>query len=74
MIIMEDYKLKYETLAATVKQMLEAQQDYFKSRNAEPSARKQLLMKSKSIEARVKQMVDPKPERISQATMDFLAK
>jgi hypothetical protein len=65
---MEDYQAKYETLVTAVKEMLEAQQAYFKSNKDI-----QLLKVSKGKEARVKELVTPKVQRESQGSFEWLA-
>lgn len=62
-----DYKKKYEHLESMVRDMIDAQQAYFKSNKDY-----QLLKVSKAIEAEVKELVNPKPKKISQATIDWL--
>lgn len=56
-------------LKAKVRDMLSAQQAYFKS-----GKDIQLLKVSKAIESEVKEMVSDKPNKVSQATMEFLAR
>lgn len=50
-----------------VRDMIDAQQAYFKSNKDY-----QLLKVSKAIESEVKELVNPKPKKISQATIDWL--
>lgn len=64
-----DSEIKYLKLAEKVRQMLAAQKAYFRSNKDF-----QLLKVSKAIEKEVDEMVNPKPNHTSQATLDFLAR
>jgi hypothetical protein len=61
----EELKLKYNNLADKVRKMLAAQKAYFKSNKDF-----QLLKVSKSLEAEVNDIVNPKPT--TQGTLDWL--
>lgn len=64
-----DYQKKYEHLAGKVRDMLAAQKAYFKSNKDF-----HLLKKSKAIEKEVDDIVNPKTNPVSQATIDWLAR
>lgn len=62
----EDFKIRYMQLRDKVREMLDAQQAYFRSHKDF-----QLLKKSKAIETEVKDLVSNKPKS-SQAQLDWL--
>ncbi len=63
----QELQLRHEYLVRKVKEMLEAQQAYFKS-----GKDFQLLKKSKAIEKEVRDIVFPK--QVSQSEIDWLGK
>lgn len=64
-----DAEMRYLHLAQKVRDMLAAQKAYFKSNKDF-----QLLKVSKAIEKQVDDLVNPKPNKVSQATLDLLAR
>ena len=60
-------KTQYKNLAEKVRNMMDCQQAYFKSKKDW-----QLLKKSKVLEDEVREILDPKP--VSQGIIDFLAR
>ena len=64
-----DYELAYMKLKAKVSDMLQAQQDYFKSNRDQA-----LLKKSKAIEKEVREMINPKPTSQLFLSEEFLGR
>ncbi|HRO97632.1 MAG TPA: hypothetical protein PLY79_11270 [Ferruginibacter sp.] len=62
-----DWAAKYEKLRAATLDVLNTQQEFFKTRD------KDVLRVSKAKEKALREMLEPKPA-VSQATLDWLAK
>lgn len=62
-----DYAKMYEKLRVATLDVLNTQQEFFKSRD------KNILKISKAKEKALREMLEPKPA-VSQATLDWLAK
>lgn len=65
---MVDYKKKYELLESKIKAVLSAQEAYFKSNKDN-----NLLKVWKGREADLKEFMNPKQKKVSQALIEWLA-
>lgn len=62
-----DLELDFAAFKKKVAEMLDCQQKYFKSNKDY-----QLLKTAKALEAEVRELITPKPVKVSQASMEFL--